>query len=124
MKPFAATALAAFALGAPAAAQKPTNVVPITLYSFGYGPNPIVLKAGVPVTLVFTNRAGIGHEFSAPQFFKASKIVAGNPGGGDVDLKSGQSASITLVPAAGAYEVHCGHFLHTQMGMRTMLYVR
>ena len=121
-------ALAAFVSLTAAAAASPspqaTAVVPVQLYSFGYAPNPVVLRAGVPVTLVFTNRAGIGHEFKAVEFFRASKIVAGSPAEGEIDLKPGQSASVTLVPVRGAYHVHCGHFFHPQLGMTSMIYVR
>ena len=38
----------------------------ILLYSYGYTPSPIVLAAGKPVTLTFVNRAGKGHDFTAP----------------------------------------------------------
>ena len=121
-------ALAAFVSLTAAAAASPSPqaaaVVPVQLYSFGYAPNPIVLRAGVPVTLVFTNRAGIGHEFKAVDFFRSSKIVSGNASEGEIDLRPGQSASVTLVPARGAYHVHCGHFLHSQLGMTSTIYVR
>ena len=35
-----------------------------------------------------------------------------------------QSMSVTLVPARGTYEVHCGHFMHTQLGMHSVIYVQ
>ena len=124
MKPLIAFAAAAVAITATAAAQTPTNVVPVALYSFGYAPNPIVLRSGQPVTLVLTNRAGIGHEFKATEFFRSARIISGNAGGGEIDLMPGQSSSVTLVPTRGTYPVHCGHFFHTQMGMRTQIVVR
>lgn len=74
--------------------------------------------------MVFRNSAGISHEFSAEKFFRSAKIVSGNIGTGEVDLKPHQSASITLIPARGTYPVHCGHFLHFQLGMRTTIYVQ
>lgn len=116
---------AAIALAAPAAAQKPTNVVPIHLYSFGYAPGPIVLRAGVLATLVFTDVAGTGHEFKSPAFFHNARIVSGDVDEeGAVELKPHQSASVTLVPARGTYEVHCGHFFHDQLGMHSLIYVQ
>jgi len=124
MKPLIAAAPLLLALALPAAAQKPTTVVPVALYSFGYGPAPIQLRAGVPVTLVFTNRSGIGHEFKAPEFFRSARVLSGQAGEGEVHLGPGQSASVTLVPAAGTYHVHCGHFMHTQLGMQTTILVR
>lgn len=117
--------VAALALAAPAAAQKPTTVVPIQLYSYGYAPGPITLRADVPVTLVFTDVAGKGHEFKAPAFFHNARIISGDvEEEGSVDLKAGQSQSVTLVPARGTYEAHCGHFFHDQLGMHTLIYVQ
>jgi plastocyanin len=124
MKPLLALATAVLAVAVPAAAQKPTNVVPIALYSYGYAPNPIVLRAGVPVTMVFTNRSGKGHTFKAQAFFASSRISSGMVHDGEIHLRGGQSMSVTLVPARGTYPVHCSHFLHDQLGMRTTLYVR
>ena len=108
-----------------AAAQSPTNVVPIHLYSYGFAPSPISLRAGVPVTLVFTNDAGKGHEFKAPEFFHAAHVVSGQvEEEGAIELKPRQSMSVTLVPARGTYAVHCGHFMHTQLGMHSVIYVQ
>src|SRR5215213_7164200 len=117
MNAFLKLATAAIALAIPAAAQpQPAPVtVPVMLYSFGYSPAPIVLKAGQPVTLLFINDAGVGHEFSAHRFFHSAKILAGNVGEGDVELKGHQRAAVTLVPARGTYPVHCGHFMHSQL---------
>jgi len=116
-------ALAAFALSAPAAAQAASY--PVQLYSFGFNPTPITLRAGQPVTLVFTNASGTGHEFKAPEFFHASKILSGSVSDeGSVELKGHRSASITLIPARGSYEAHCGHFMHAQMGMTTRVVVQ
>ena len=123
MKPLLAV-VAALALAVPAAAQRPTTVVPIVLYSYGYAPSPIVLRAGVPVTMVFTNRSGKGHTFKAQAFFASARIQSGAVHDGEIHLKEGQSMSVTLVPALGAFPVHCSHFFHDQLGMRTTLYVR
>jgi len=124
MKPILILAASAIAMAIPGSASKAQAVVPIILYSYGYAPNPIVLTAGQPVTITFNNRSSKGHEFKAPQFFAASKILKGAAPEGAVDLKGGASASITLIPARGTYRVHCGHFLHTQFGMTTAIYVR
>ena len=99
----------------PAAAQTPTQTV--QLYSFGFTPKLIRLAAGKPVTLTFTNTSGDTHDFSAKQFFAHARIVSGDASGGEIDLKGGQSRSVTLVPAAGTYKVHCGHFMHSTFGM-------
>jgi len=112
-------ALAAFA---PAAAQAPARVT-IYLDSYRFAPSPLHLAARKPVRLEFVNRSGKSHDFTAPSFFGASRILAGNPAGGEVDLRGGERASVELVPAAGRYKVHCSHFLHAQLGMRATILV-
>ena len=105
----------------PAAAQAPAYT--INLVSFAYAPQPIQLRAGRPVTLTFVNASNAGHDFTARSFFANSHIVAGAAPGGKVRLGPGRRQNITLVPRAGEYGVHCSHFLHSQMGMRTRIYV-
>ena len=119
-----AAAAALSLIGSAAATQTATPVQTIQLYSYGYGPDPIVLSAGKPVTLNFVNRAGKGPDFTAPKFFSSSKIVAGNVAEGDVDLRAGQSTSVTLVPSAGRYKVHCGKPFHKMLGMSGDIIVR
>jgi uncharacterized cupredoxin-like copper-binding protein len=113
--------LIASVIAAPAAAQVPT--VSIALDSYHFTPSPIRLAAGRPVRLTFTNRAGKSHDFTAPEFFASSRIVAGSAPDGEVELAPGQSATIELVPQAGTYKVHCSHFMHKQMGMKTRIIV-
>ena len=117
---------AAFSFAAfPLLAQAPAPAVhQIQLYNYGFTPGPIVLAAGRPVTLQFVNLARGGHDFTAPAFFAASKIVSGPVKNGEVDLRGGQSAIVTLVPAAGTYKVHCGHPFHSMLGMHTDVIVR
>jgi len=109
-------------LAAPAAGQPAAQV--INLSSFAYSPQPIQLRAGQPVTLTFVNRSNSGHDFTARNFFANARIVSGTAPDGEVELRGGETKSITLVPRAGTYGVHCSHFLHKQMGMRTRIYVR
>ena len=116
--------VAALVLAAPAPAARPTNVVPIQLYSYGYAPSPIVLRAGVPVTLIFQNVSGSGHTFKAPAFFAASKMVSGMTMQGEVHVMAHKSMSVTVVPARGTYPVHCSHFMHDQLGIHSVIYVR
>jgi plastocyanin len=108
-------------VGAPAAAQ-PAQLT-VQLWNFGFGPQPIRLAAGKPVTLTFVNQSGSGHDFAAPGFFQHARVLAGAAPGGAVDLDGHETRSITLVPAAGTYEVHCSHFLHKQMGMTDTIVV-
>ena len=96
----------------------------IALYSYGFNPSPIVLNAGKAVTLSFVNRAGKSHDFTAEKFFRGSKIISGRVGEGEVDLGPGQTASVTLVPAAGHYKTHCGNPFHKMLGMSEEIVVR
>ena len=117
--------IAPLLLGADVAAgQVAAPVQQIALYSYGYSPDPIVLSAGKAVTLHFVNRSGARHDFTAKKFFRSSRIVAGNVADGEVDLRKGQSASVTLVPAAGRYKVHCGKPFHKMLGMTGDIVVR
>jgi len=115
----------AFALlSAPAIAAAPP-VQTIELFSYGFKPAPVALPAGHEVTLKFVNTSTHGHDFTAPDFFKSSHIVAGSVGkGGEVDLHGGETKSVTLIPAAGTYSVHCGRLLHSSFGMHTTITVR
>jgi uncharacterized cupredoxin-like copper-binding protein len=108
---------AAFAVPASVAAAPQKPVVAITLASHFYQPNPIYLPGGVPVRLIFTNRAGKTHDFTAPQFFGSARILAGRAPGGKVQVQKGSTTVIELVPARGTYKVHCGQPFHTMLGM-------
>ena len=123
--PHARLALAsavAILLASPAAAQ-PAAQLTVDVWSFGFGPRPIHLRAGQPVTLTFVNRSGSGHDFTAHAFFAYSRIVSGSAPGGEIDLPGHAVRSITLVPRAGRYDAHCSHFLHKQMGMTDVIIV-
>jgi plastocyanin len=119
----AVAALSLFAV-ASAQAQPTAPVQVINVQSYYYNPAPIVLRAGVPVTLQFVNRAGKGHDFTAEKFFRSSRILAGQVGDGEVELRPGQVANVTLVPAAGRYNVHCSHPFHKILGMHTTILVQ
>lgn len=115
-------ALMAAAVASSASAQTPVQI--IELRSFGYAPRTIQLAAGKPVMLTFINRSGDSHDFTARSFFTRSRIVAGDVPSGEIELKGGRLQSVTLIPAAGRYKVHCGHFLHKQFGMWGEIIVR
>jgi plastocyanin len=95
----------------------------IQVWNFGFAPHPIRLDAGRPVTLRFVNGSGSGHDFTAPGFFQHARITAGAAPGGEIELHAHETKVITLVPSAGAYEAHCSHFLHKQMGMSDVIIV-
>ena len=116
----AAVVLAASAVS-PAAAQPASQTIQV--YSYGFGPKPIILVAGKPVKLTFVNQSGSGHDFTAPQFFAASTITAGSAPKGAIDLAPHQTVSVTLVPRAGTYVAHCSHFMHSGFGMKDQIVV-
>ena len=121
---FAAAAALALSPADTGASQTPVPVQTIDLMSFAYRPAPIVLRAGQPVTLTFVNRGKGSHDFTAPAFFGSARILSGQAPRGAVVLRGRQSASVTLVPAAGRYQVHCGRPFHKMMGMQTAVLVQ
>jgi len=126
MSALRAAAIAALSLASlpSAAVAQPAPVQVIDLVSYSYAPTPIRLRAGAPVTLQFVNRSGKGHDFTAREFFRAARILSGRVADGEVDLRGGQSASVTLIPAPGRYPVHCGRPFHKMMGMRSTIIVQ
>jgi plastocyanin len=118
-----AAAAALSIIGVSPAAAQPAPPVTITVWSFGFAPNPIHLAAGRPVTLVFVNRSGSSHDFTASAFFAASSIRGGAAPDGEIELKGHETKSITLVPGAGTYPAHCSHFLHSAFGMKDTIVV-
>jgi plastocyanin len=123
MRPFPLASAGAFALflGAPVLAQ-PAQVT-VQVRSFGFAPRQLHLAAGKPVTLIFINQSGGGHDFTAREFFAASTISAGAAPGGRIAIPGHGTKTITLIPRAGSYEAHCSHFLHASMGMTDQIIV-
>lgn len=120
----ATLSIAGLTLAAAAPAPPAPSIHQVQLYSYGYAPGPIVLRAGEPVTLQFVNRAGKSHDFTARAFFAASRILSGTVADGEVDLDAGETKAVTLVPARGTYHAHCGHPFHKMLGMHTDIVVR
>jgi plastocyanin len=121
---FAAVAALSIFVGASAQAQPAAPVRVINVVSYYYAPAPIVLRAGQPVTLQFVNRAGKGHDFTATSFFRSARILSGRVEGGEVELRPGQIANVTLIPAPGRYKAHCSHPFHKMLGMHTTILVQ
>ena len=119
--PLASAAFLSILVASPAAAQP--QAVTIGVFSFGFSPRPIHLRAGQPVTITFVNQSSHGHDFTAREFFAASAISAGAAPGGKIPLAGNQTKSITLTPRAGTYPAHCSHFLHSSMGMTDQIIV-
>jgi plastocyanin len=112
---FAAAAALSLALGSAAPAQPAGQT--ILVWSYGFSPRPIHLRAGQAVTLTFVNRSGSSHDFVARAFFANSRILSGDAREGEIDLRGGETKSVRLIPRAGTYGAHCSHFFHKQLGM-------
>ena len=115
---------------APAAAAQnwsSARTVTVELTSFDYDPDVIRLRAGEPVVLRLVNPGSGGHDFSAPRFFRAATLAPGqghvfhHPGA--IEVPSGQSVSVRLVPARGEYRLKCTHTFHSLFGMRGRIVV-
>lgn len=116
-------AAAALPFALVAAAPAPPAQLQVQVWSYGFAPNPIHLRAGQPVTMTFVNRSGSMHDFTAPGFFQHARIVAGAAPDNEIELRGHETKAITLIPAAGTYQAHCSHFFHKQMGMSDYIYV-
>ena len=108
-----------FAVPAAAVAQPAPHTVAVELSSFDFTPSDIRLQAGQPVVLRLTNSSSGGHNFSAPQFFAASQVTAGQNliHNGTIEVRSHQTVSVQLTPSRGEYRLRCTHTLHTTFGM-------
>ncbi|MGA9794945.1 MAG: cupredoxin domain-containing protein [Rhizomicrobium sp.] len=113
----------------PAHAQNATTIS-VSLTNFKFTPSTITLKSGTTYTLHLVNNGGSSHDFSAPEFFKASTVAAADESkidsdDGGVDLDSGQSADVTVTPnKAGTYKLVCTHFMHQTFGMTGQIIVQ
>ena len=112
--------LCALARASPTSAET-TARFDIILANFSFTPSDIKLKAGQPVTLHYDNKGSGGHDFTAPEFFKAASMNSATRARlgskGRVALDGGTSADVVLTPKAGTYAVKCGHFFHAGFGM-------
>ena len=88
---------------------------------------PIILAAGRPYRIEIVNRAGGGHNFAAPKFFAAAKLAsadAAEVAHGAIEVRAGATKSVSLMPAAGEYNLVCTHFGHALLGMTGKIVVR
>lgn len=130
MSPFQRTILAAVALTLPATAiaqsdAKQAVSVEVRVKSFSFTPSIIHLTAGTPVVLTLIDEKG-GHNFSAPAFFAAANIAPEDRSkvtNGAVELTSGHTVTIRLVPSAGSFKLSCTHLMHGAFGMRGRIVV-
>lgn len=90
----------------------------VSLDNFSFAPRPLRLAAGRPVRLQFVNRSGMGHDFTAPKFFRSARMLSGAAPRGQIELRGRHAAIIELIPARGRYRVHCSNFGHKLLGMK------
>ena len=105
-----------FSAAAAASAQVPSAIT-IDMSSYRFSPSALHLTAGQPVTLRFTNSAGMTHDFTAKEFFASARVLNGSVTKGKVTLEPGATATVALVPARGTYKVRCTRLFHTMRGM-------
>lgn len=124
MKHSYAAVLAALTITIPVPAGAEPASQTVQVWSYGFSPRPLRLAANQPVTLIFVNRSGGGHDFTAPTFFASSTITRGAAPGGEIELRGHESRSVTLIPRAGIYHAHCSHFFHAPLGMTDEIVVQ
>jgi len=129
MKSFLLSAAALFALASSQApAQGAAERVEIDLSNFKFTPDAITLQHGLPYVLHFVNQAKGGHDFEARAFFDAASVAPEDRAAvakGKVERGGGQSVDVRLTaPAAGTYEAHCTHFMHSTFGMTGKIVVQ
>ena len=114
--------VAAFALTASAQPQR----IDVELSNFKFAPTTITMTHGQPYVLHLSSSGG--HSFAAKAFFAAATMPAADRAkiqGGSVELEGGESIDIHLTaPAAGSYETHCTHFMHSTFGMTGRIVVK
>ena len=116
--------LAALLAVSPAPAQEPewrqSSEYDVLLEPFDIEPGELRLQAGRPVRLRFVNSGQRRLSFSAPAFFRASRLRSGEGddlADGSFSLDPGERRTIVLVPAPGRYSMRSPNFLHRLMGM-------
>jgi uncharacterized cupredoxin-like copper-binding protein len=98
--------------------------IEIGLANFKFVPSHIVLHAGQPYVFHLVNQAKGGHNFVAPEFFRAARVETADRvkiTGGEIDLGGGESTTVRLIaprPAGTIYKVRCSHFMHEAFGMK------
>jgi uncharacterized cupredoxin-like copper-binding protein len=113
--------LIALAAGMSPAGAADSTIVGIDLSNFRFAPSTVTLKSGQPYVLHIVNKASGGHDLVAKAFFAAATIAPADRklvSHGEVELDGGETVDVHLTaPAAGKYEMHCSHFMHSTFGM-------
>jgi plastocyanin len=84
----------------------------------------IRLKGGQSYRLTFVNSDRTEHEFFAPDFLAASRIAPGaRIDRGRLNVRSGETRSITLIPTPGHYEAKSTKALDVISNMKAQILV-
>jgi plastocyanin len=126
-----AAALAAFGVAAasgPAFAQDAPTPITVQLTDYRYTPAEIDLTHGQSYVLHLVNPHGGAHDLSAKAFFQTVTLAPASAAvvhDGDIEVKGGQSADVAFTAgAAGTYEMHCTHPMHSMFGMKGKIVVQ
>src|SRR5262245_23215817 len=116
-------------LAAQSATSQAPTVVNVQLSNFKFAPKDIVLNHGQSYVLRLTNAADGGHDFTASEFFAASRIAAADRSlvaEGEIEVPAGQvrEVHLTAPAAAGSYKLKCSHSFHKMFGMSGTILVR
>ena len=123
--------LLALLLAAPAAAQREpewriAQEYDVLLRPWAYEPRLIRLPAGRPVRLHFVNQSRATMAFSAPAFFRASRLRSRDAdivARGGLRLAPGERRYVALVAPAGRYRARSGNLVHRALGMSARIIV-
>lgn len=104
------------------------ELVSVELSNFEYTPSDLVFQHGRTYRLRLVNTSSGDHDFSARDFFAASKVAVEDQAkvdDGEVDVLEGETVEIILTPVErGTYDLHCSHFMHGIFGMRGSITVK
>ena len=93
--------------------------VDVTMVEYGFIPNQLTFRPGIPYRLHLENRGKELHEFTAPAFFQGVTLRDRHVlwiGGQQVVVQPGASADIDLIPRRpGRFELTCAD--HDWAGM-------
>jgi uncharacterized cupredoxin-like copper-binding protein len=102
------------------------DTVTVIMVDNRFEPDKVTFHAGKPTRLVLKNQGKDMHEFTAPDFLKASSVVdkkALSNGGTDIVVQPGTTLTVRLVPGhAGNYALTCAdHDWDGMVGSITVL---
>ena len=115
----AAVALGIAALAAMAATDwSKAETVTVVTTEYGFEPNRLTFRAGMPYRLHLENHGKETHEFTAPGFLQGAEIrnpTAVNADRTEILVQPGEQKDVFLVPRRGRYPLRCAD--HDWAGM-------